>query len=80
MHVARPGDQVESQETGVRSPPEYVIRRKLEYYRDSGSDRHLWYLSRFTFVTLHGGWADLGVGDRAAETWITLLRWGILTS
>ena len=23
------------------APPEYVILRKLEYYRDSGSDRHL---------------------------------------
>ena len=37
----RAGDQVESQGTGVWSPPEYVIVRKLEYYRDSGSDRHL---------------------------------------
>ena len=23
------------------APPEYVIARKLEYFRDSGSDRHL---------------------------------------
>jgi hypothetical protein len=23
------------------APPEYVILRKLQYYRDSGSDRHL---------------------------------------
>ncbi len=28
-------------ETLVLAPPEYVIVRKLEYYRDGGSDKHL---------------------------------------
>ena len=28
-------------ETLVLAPPEYVIVRKLEYYREGGSDKHL---------------------------------------
>jgi phosphate-selective porin OprO/OprP len=39
-----------------------------------------WYLSRFTFVTLHVGYADLKRDEIRSGTWIGLLRWGILTS
>jgi phosphate-selective porin OprO/OprP len=39
-----------------------------------------WYLSRFTFVTVHVGYADLARDGIDSGTWVTLLRWGILTS
>ena len=39
-----------------------------------------WYLSRFTFVTLHTGYADLARDGIDSGTWVFLLRWGILTS
>jgi phosphate-selective porin OprO/OprP len=39
-----------------------------------------WYLNRYTFVTFHVGRADLERGGENSHTWITLFRWGILTS
>jgi hypothetical protein len=39
-----------------------------------------WYLSRFTFVTVHVGYADLDRDGIQSGTWIGLLRWGIVTS
>jgi phosphate-selective porin OprO/OprP len=39
-----------------------------------------WYLSRFTFAALHVGYADLKRDGINSGTWISLIRWGILTS
>ncbi len=39
-----------------------------------------WYLSRYTFVTMHLGLADLERGGQSSQTWPTLVRCGILTS
>jgi phosphate-selective porin OprO/OprP len=39
-----------------------------------------WYLSRYAFVTLHLGLADLERGGQSSQTGIILLRWVILTS
>jgi len=38
-----------------------------------------WYLSRFTFLTIHVGYADLDRAGIDSGTWLGLVRWGILT-
>ena len=52
------------------APPEYVIVRKLEYYRDSGSDRHLRDISMMLRLS-----ADQIV-EREIERWVDDLDLG----
>ncbi len=52
------------------APPEYVIVRKLEYYRDSGSDRHLRDIAMMLRLS-----ADQ-IDQREIERWVAELDLG----
>ncbi len=52
------------------APPEYVIVRKLEYYRDSGSDRHLRDIAMMLRLS-----TDL-IDQREVERWVAKLELG----
>jgi hypothetical protein len=55
--------QVEfEEETVVLAPPEYVIVRKLEYFREGGSDKHLRDIRSMLRCRANGGPVRIGGG------------------